>query len=77
MLINPALIPGPLLCNAVILTLLLTHRERHSIVVQELKWAVAGRLVGVVVAAAVVASISTDGLALTLGILVLLLAYQS
>ncbi len=73
MLISPDFIPGPLLFNAVVLTVLLTHRERHSIVFSEIRWAVVGRLVGVVVAAAVVASISTDGLALTLGILVLLL----
>ena len=73
MLISPTFIPGPLLCNAVVLTLLLTHRERHSIVFSEIKWAVAGRLVGVAVAAAVVASISTDGLALTLGVLVIVL----
>jgi uncharacterized membrane protein YfcA len=73
MLISPSLIPGPLLLNAVVLTLLLTHRERHSIVFSEIKWAVVGRFVGVTIAAAFVASISTDGLALSLGILVLVL----
>ncbi len=73
MLISPSFIPGPLLFNAVVLTLLLTHRERKSIVVSEIRWAVVGRLVGVAIAAAVVASISTDGLALTLGLMVLLL----
>lgn len=73
MLISPTLIPGPLLLNAVVLTVMLTHRERHSVVFSEIKWAVAGRLAGVSVAAAVVASISTDGLALILGVLVLLL----
>jgi uncharacterized membrane protein YfcA len=73
MLISPSFILGPLLFNAVVLTLLLTHRERKSIVVSEIRWAVVGRLVGVAIAAAVVASISTDGLALTLGLMVLLL----
>jgi uncharacterized membrane protein YfcA len=77
MLINPAFIPGPLLLNAVVLTLLLTHRERHSIDFSEIKWAVMGRLVGVVAAAVVVASISTDGLSLILGILVLVLVALS
>jgi len=73
MLINPAFIPGPLLTCGLVLTLLLAHRERHSIDFAEIRWAVVGRLVGVVAATAVVASISTEGLALTLGILVLLL----
>ncbi len=73
MLLNPTYIPGPLLLNAVVLTVLLTHRERHSIVFSEIRWAVVGRLVGVAAAAAVVASISTDGLALILGVLVLIL----
>jgi uncharacterized membrane protein YfcA len=73
MLISPSFIPGPLLFNAVVLTLLLAHRERKSIVVSEIRWAVVGRLLGVACAAVVVASISTDGLALILGLLVLLL----
>ena len=73
MLISPVFIPGPLLSTGLILTLLLAHRDRHSIDFAEIKWAVAGRLVGVVAATAVVASISTDGLALMLGLLVLLL----
>ena len=73
MLISPTFIPGPLLLNAVVLTVLLTHRERRSIVISEIRWAVVGRLVGVTVAAAIVASISTDGFALLLGVSVLVL----
>lgn len=73
MLINPAFIPGPLLANGLILTLLLSHRERRSIVFKEIRWAIGGRLVGVAVAAAIVASISTDVLAVVLGGLVLVL----
>jgi uncharacterized membrane protein YfcA len=73
MLIDPAFIPGPLLSSGLVLTLLLAHRERRSIDFGEIKWAVAGRFVGVVVAAVVIASISTDSLALMLGILVLVL----
>lgn len=73
MLINPAFIPGPLLTTGLVLTLLLAHRNRHSVDLGEIGWAVAGRLAGVVIAAAVVASISTDGLAIMLGVLVLLL----
>lgn len=73
MLINPAFIPGPLLTNGLILTVLLSHRERRSIVFKEIRWAIGGRLVGVAVAAAIVASISTDGLAVILGGLVLVL----
>jgi uncharacterized protein len=73
MLINPVFIPGPLLTSGLVLTLLLAHRNSRSIDFAEIRWAVVGRLVGVVAAALIVASISTDGLALMLGVLVLLL----
>ena len=73
MLIDPEFIPGPLLSNGLVLTLLLSYRERASIVLKDIGWAVLGRIVGVALAAAVVASITTDGLALMLGVLVLLL----
>lgn len=73
MLISPSFIPGPLLSTGLVLTLLLAHRDRRSIDFGEIRWAVAGRLFGVVIAAVVIASMSTDGLALMLGVLVLFL----
>jgi uncharacterized membrane protein YfcA len=71
LLVAPALIPGPLLCSSMALTLLLTHREWHAIRVTDIKWALAGRIVGVAVAVAVLAIIPTDALALLFGALVL------
>ena len=77
MLISPSFIPGPLLTAGFVLTMLLAYRERRAIDLAEIKWAIVGRLAGVVLASVVVASISTDGLALILGVLVLLLVGMS
>lgn len=77
MLIDPIFIPGPLLLNGAVLTMLLTHRERHSVVVAEIKWAVVGRLVGVLLAVNIVTSVSTEELSLMLGVLVLALVALS
>lgn len=73
MLISSTFIPAPLLCTAVVLTVLIAHREREGIGITEIKWAIVGRLLGVTAAAAVLASISTEGLALMLGVLILAL----
>jgi len=72
MLIDPRLVPAPLLCAALTLTILLTHRERRSVVLRDLKWALAGRLVGTVAGAAALTALSGGKLELTLGVLVLL-----
>ncbi len=72
MLIDPRLVPAPLLCAALTLTILLTHRERRSVVLRDLKWALSGRLVGTAAGAAALTVLSGDRLELTLGVLVLL-----
>ncbi|MDH3458738.1 MAG: TSUP family transporter [Gemmatimonadota bacterium] len=71
LLVAPVLIPGPLICSSMALTLLLTHREWHAVRLADIKWALAGRLVGVAVAVTVLAIMPTDGLGLLLGALVL------
>ncbi len=72
MLIDPSLVPAPLLCAALTLTILLTHRERRSVVMRDLKWALSGRLVGTVAGVAALTVLSGGRLELTLGVLVLL-----
>ncbi len=71
-LIDPRFVPAPLLCASVVLTLSLTHRERRSIEFSDLKWALIGRIVGVGIAAAFLAVVSGERIALVFGILVLL-----
>jgi len=71
MLIDPGFIPGPLLCAALVLTLLLTHRERHSIHFPDLRWALSGRVVGIILGLGMLASLSPDRLRLVFGVLIL------
>lgn len=71
-LINPMLVPGPLLLAALLLTLLLSHREREHIDLHGLKWAVVGRVIGSAAAAALVGALPANAVALAIGILVIL-----
>ncbi len=70
-LLDPRLVPAPLLCASVALTLMLTHRERRSIAFGDLKWALLGRVFGVAIAAGFLALVSRERIALVFGILVL------
>ncbi len=72
LLIEPRLVPGPLLCAAGVLTVLLTHREWQGIEFPDLKWALSGYAVGIVAAAGLLVALSTKQLAITFGALVLL-----
>lgn len=62
-LIDPVLIPGPMLCAGVILTLMITVRDRSSADLRGVKWLVIGRTPGMVAGALAVAWLSTTGLA--------------
>ncbi len=70
-LIDQRFVPAPLLLSTLGLTTLLTLRERRAIEVGGLLWAVAGRLVGTVFAATVLAVLSEDRMAALFGVLVL------
>lgn len=70
-LIDKTLVPGPTLACAVILTLLLTVRERAHIEMTGLGWALAGRLPGTVLGGLALVVLSTRGLTVLFGILVL------
>ena len=56
-LIGSVFVPGPLLLAALLLTSLMYHREKHAVKTVEVQWAVAGRLVGTVLGAALLRSI--------------------
>jgi uncharacterized protein len=70
-LIHPELVPGPLLINGLALTLLVARRERDSIDLFGVKWALVGRVPGVVLGALALATIPVKGLMLLDGLVVL------
>jgi hypothetical protein len=70
-LIDPRFVPGPLLFSSIALTVLLTHRERGSVLVQDLKWAVGGRLIGIAAAALALELVPARQIGILFGSLVL------
>ena len=72
LLIDPRLVPGPLLCTAGVLITLLTAREWHGIRFRDLIWSVPGRFAGTAVAVVFLGVIPPERLALAIGIVVLL-----
>lgn len=70
--LDPDLVPGPALVAALLLTILVAVRERASIDRRGVTFALAGRVPGTVVGALVISSISEDGVAVTVGLAVLL-----
>ena len=71
-LIEPRLIPGPMLFNGIALTLLLSHRERRSIDFGGVGWALVGRFPGTALGAAALLVVPRHELDLAFAILVLL-----
>lgn len=72
LLIDPSFVPGPVLCVAIVLTLLLSHRERRSIDFRGAAWVLAGRIPGTVLGAAALVVLAGDVLSVLFGVLVLL-----
>jgi uncharacterized protein len=70
-LIDPDLVPGPLLMAALSLTLLMTWRDRRSMDISGVKWAIGGRVVGTLAGALVLTLVSSHALSLLFGALVL------
>jgi uncharacterized membrane protein YfcA len=70
-LIRPELVPGPLLINGLALTLLVARRERDSIDLLGVKWALVGRVPGVALGALALATIPVKETSLLVGISVL------
>ncbi len=66
LLIDQALVPGPVLVLGLVLAVLMAIRERQSLDLVGLGWGLGGRLVGSVAAALVLASLSPRGLIVAL-----------
>jgi len=69
--IDPALVPGPTLAAAMILTATLAYRERHAVHIADIKWAIIGRVFGVAAALVVLTLVPPRHLATLLGALIL------
>lgn len=76
-LVDPVLVPGPLILAAVSLTLLMARRDRADVDWSGLGWVMLGRLPGTLAGALLVASISKAGVAIAVGIAVLVAAVLS
>ena len=70
-LIDPQLVPAPLLLLTLVLTSFLVVRERTAIDIRGLRWALVGRMAGTVVAGGVLSLISVQHIELLFGFLVL------
>jgi uncharacterized membrane protein YfcA len=76
-LIDPSFVPGPVLCVAIVLTLLLSHRERRSIDFHGVAWVLTGRIPGTLLGAAALVMLAGDVLSVLFGVLVLLAVASS
>jgi len=70
-LVEPEVVPGALLVAATAINVLVLVRERSDVDIGEVAWSLGGRLPGVILGAAAVSALSTDGLGIVLGSLVL------
>jgi uncharacterized membrane protein YfcA len=71
-LIEPDFVPAPMILSGLILTLLMTYRERKSIDTGGVRWMSAGSVPGIVAASAILTVISSTGFTILFSILVLL-----
>lgn len=71
MLIEPDLIPAPILISGLALTSLLTYRERKFINIRAVKWTTLGCIPGCIAAAGILTVISSSGFNVLFSILVL------
>lgn len=70
--LDPDLVPGPALVAALLLTILVAHRDRASVDRRGVGFALAGRVPGTVAGALLISSIPEDGVTITVGLAVLL-----
>ena len=71
-LLNPVLVPGPMLIAGLTLPALILARDHRGLAKGAVAWALPGFFVGAILAGGVVASLPASGLALVFGSLVLL-----
>ena len=70
-LIDPRLVPGPLLLDALLLTVLVAVREWKWVRFADLAWSLPGRLAGTVIAVLLMKAVPADRFQIPLGLLVL------
>ncbi|MFO7979483.1 MAG: sulfite exporter TauE/SafE family protein [Candidatus Aminicenantes bacterium] len=71
-ILNPIFVPGPVLLSALCLTLLIACRERHTIRAKEIKWAVAGRIIGAMIGSLLLTVVPKKNVSLLFGSMILL-----
>lgn len=71
-LVSPLLVPGPLILNAVLLTVLILWRSRTHLAFRQVRFAIGGDIVGTLLAVATLAVLTPRGFELAFGILILL-----
>jgi len=71
-LIDPRLVPGPMIFASMVLTVLVAIRDRHDVDVPGIGWGLVGRLPGTLLGAAMLALLTPEQLAGPFGALVLL-----
>jgi uncharacterized membrane protein YfcA len=76
-LLDPRLVPGPLLLAGLTLVLLLTLRERRSIDKSGLTWAIAGMVPGALLGGVILTTLAEEAMSLFFGGLVLLAVVMS
>ena len=76
-LIEPRLLPGPMLLAGFVLGALMVYRDRESIHLGGIGWAILGRLGGTIVAAVFFAGLPRDTMSVLFGVLVLLAVAMS
>jgi len=70
-LISPILLPAPLVMNATLLTIFMLVRNRAALEIRQVRFAIGGGVIGMVLAGVTLAMISPKGFELAFGILIL------
>lgn len=70
-LVSPLFLPGPLVLNAILLTILMLLRNRGALRLREVRYAVGGGVAGATLAAVTLILVSTKGFELMFGALIL------
>jgi uncharacterized membrane protein YfcA len=71
-LIDPRLMPGPFMVSSMVLSVLIILRERKELQLGSLGWAIAGRVVGAVIAASLLVTLAAPSLNISFAIFILL-----
>ena len=70
-LLDLRFVPAPMLACTLLLTLMMTWRERHAIDFRGIRWALVGRIAGTAAAAGILAVVAADTLVLLFGVFIL------